>query len=143
PANGSARKPRLSSRRARPRPSGQAGRARNRLKAATPPKPAPIVSCAPAAAAARTRWTPRAARSHVLTAVDVDLRPVHVGRGFRAKHINDLDDLVGRAELMHGNLRDDLLGAGRENRGVDLAWRDGVDADPERTEIGRHLARER
>ena len=49
-----------------------------------------------------------------------------------------------RAEPVHRDLvRDDLLGAGREHRGVDLAGRDRVDAHAVRAEVGRHLARQR
>ena len=40
-------------------------------------------------------------------------------------------------------LRYDVFGAGREDRGIDLARRDGVDTDTERTEVRRHFARER
>ena len=42
--------------------------------------------------------------SHVLAAVDVDLRAVHVGRRLGAQHVDDLGDLVGGAEPVHRNL---------------------------------------
>ena len=74
--------------------------------------------------------------SHVLAAVDVDLGAVHVGRRLGAQHVDDLGHLVGRAEPLQRNLLDDLLGAGRQDRGVDLARRDGVDADAEPAEVG-------
>ena len=73
--------------------------------------------------------------SHMLAAVDVNLGTVHVRARVRAQHVNDLGDLVGRAEPLHRNLLDDLLGSGREDGGVDLAWRDGVDADAEPAEV--------
>src|SRR5450755_3477996 len=79
--------------------------------------------------------------SHVLAAIDVDLGAVHVRARLRAQHIDDLGDFVRRAEAMHRDLLlDDLLGAGRQDRGVDLAGRDRVDADAEPAEIGSHLA---
>ena len=36
----------------------------------------------------------------MLPAVDVDLGPVHVGRGLGAQDVDDLGDLVGGAEAM-------------------------------------------
>src|SRR5204863_2577404 len=81
----------------------------------------------------RTFSLVRRPSSYVLAAVDVDLGAVHVGRGVGAQHVDDLGDLVGGAETVHRDLmRDDLLGAGREDCGIDLARRDGVDADAER-----------
>ena len=63
----------------------------------------------------------------MLAAVAVDFGAVHVGAGFRTQHIDDLGDLVRRAEPVHRNLLlDDLLGARRQDRGVDLARRDRV-----------------
>src|SRR3954464_558039 len=68
-------------------------------------------------------------RSNVLPAVDVDLGAVYVGARLRAQHVDDLGDFVRRAETMHRNLvRDDILGAGRQDRGVDLAGRNRIDA---------------
>ena len=81
--------------------------------------------------------------SHMLAAVDVNLGAVHVRARVGAQHVNDLGDLVGRAEPLHRNLLDDLLGAGRENGGVDLARRNGVDADAEPPEVTCHFAGER
>ena len=61
-----------------------------------------------------------------------------------AQHVDDLGDLVGGAEAVQRNLvGHDVLGAGGEDRGIDLARRDGVDADAERTEVRRHLAGQR
>src|SRR6266536_449259 len=77
--------------------------------------------------------------SDVLAAIDVNLGPVQVRRSLRAQHVNDLRDLIRRAEPMQGNLRDDLLGPGGQDRGVDLAGRDGIDADPLRAEVVCHL----
>src|SRR5450759_2541755 len=79
----------------------------------------------------------------MLPAVDMDLGAVHVRARLRAQHVNDLGHLVGRAQALQRNLLDDLLGAGRQNRGVDLARRDRVDANAEAAEVARHLARER
>src|SRR6266480_5170108 len=82
--------------------------------------------------------------SDVLAAVDVDLGAVHIGRRVRAEHIDDLGDFVGRAEAMHWNLvGHDIGGPRRENRRVDLARSNGIDANAERTEVARHLAGER
>ena len=51
-------------------------------------------------------------RSHVLSAVDVNLCAVDVGAGIGAEHINDLGDLVGRAEPVKWDLLiHNLLGA--------------------------------
>jgi len=80
---------------------------------------------------------------HVLAAVDVDFRAVDVRRRLRAQHIDDLRHFVGRAEPMHRDHLDDLLGAGRKHRGIDLARRDGVDPHADRAEIhingGQHV----
>src|SRR6266403_2831065 len=81
---------------------------------------------------------------NMLAAVDVDFGAVHVGAGLRAQHVDDLRDLVGRAEPVHRDLLlDDLFGAGRKDRGVDLAGGDRIDAHADPAEIGRHLARQR
>jgi len=41
--------------------------------------------------------------------------------GLCAQHVDDLGDLVGRAEAVQRNLmRHDLLGARRQDRGIDL-----------------------
>src|SRR5947209_14609090 len=82
--------------------------------------------------------------SDVLAAVDVNLSAVHIGRGFGTEHINDFGDFVRRTEAVHWNLMGhDLRGPWGEDRGVDFARRDGIDADTERTEVGGHLASER
>jgi hypothetical protein len=65
----------------------------------------------------------------MLSAIEVDLGAVHVGRGLHAQHVDDLCRLVRRSEPVQVNVRDDFLGAGRQDRGVDLAGSDGVDAD--------------
>src|SRR5262249_29055987 len=60
--------------------------------------------------------------SDMLTAVDVDLGAVDVGRRLRAQRVDHARNFVGRAKPAERNLRNDLFrGAGRENRGVDLA----------------------
>ena len=69
------------------------------------------------------------AASHVLAAIDVDLGAVHVGTRVSAQHVDDLGDLVGSAEPLHWDLLNDLFRAGTTNRRVDLAGRNGVDAD--------------
>ena len=45
----------------------------------------------------------------VLAAIDVNLGAVHIGTRLRAQHVDDLGDLVGRAEPLHRNLLDDLV----------------------------------
>src|SRR5207237_8586617 len=76
----------------------------------------------------------------VLAAVDVDLRAVHVGTGFRAQHIDDLGHFVRCPKPVQPNLLlDYLVSAGRQDRGVDFPRRDGVDADAEAAEVRRHL----
>ena len=80
---------------------------------------------------------------NVLAAVDVDLGAVDVGRGIRAQHVDDLGNLVRRAEPVHRNILDDLFRTRRQHRGVDLAGRDRIDADAERAEVGGHLAGQR
>ena len=55
--------------------------------------------------------------------------------------MDHVGNFVRRAEAAHRNLLlDDLLRAGRQDRGVDLAGRDRVDPDAARPEIVRHLA---
>src|ERR1017187_3291065 len=71
----------------------------------------------------------------MLPAIDVDLGAVHVRARLRAQHVNDLGHLVGRAQALQRNLLDDLLGAGRQDCGVDLARRNGVDANAEAAEV--------
>src|ERR1700741_2069946 len=59
---------------------------------------------------------PLAQPSHMLPAVDVNLRAVHVRARVRAQHIDDLGHLVRRAQAMHRDLLGyDLLGAGGED----------------------------
>jgi len=56
--------------------------------------------------------------------------------------VDDVCHFVGRAEAAHRDLLlDDLLGAGRQDRGVDLPGRDRVDANAARAEVMRHFAR--
>ncbi len=61
----------------------------------------------------------------------------------RAQHVDDLGHLVGRAEPVQWDLLDDLVGAGRQDRRVDLARRDRIDPYAEPAEIEGHLARQR
>ena len=49
---------------------------------------------------------------HVLTAVDVDLGAVHVGRRIGAQHVDDLGNLVGGAKPMQRDMLHQCLGAG-------------------------------
>src|SRR5262245_33554361 len=79
-------------------------------------------------------------KSYVLAAIDVNLGAIHVGASLGAQHVDDFGHLVWRAGPVQGDVRDDGLGAGREDGGIDLARRDRIDTDPERTEVGRHLA---
>jgi hypothetical protein len=79
----------------------------------------------------------------VLAAVDVNLGAVHIRTRLRAQHVDDLRDFVGRAEPVHRNLLvHDLLGARREDRRVDLARRDGIDAhaDADRSRTPSHAS---
>src|SRR4051812_39759700 len=96
----------------------------------------------PSAAPQRTASLKAAARvrSNMLAAVDVQLRAGHVGTGVGAEEVDRLGDLVRRAEAVEGNLLHDLVRAGREDRGVDFAGRNGVDPHPERPEVPRHFA---
>ncbi len=81
---------------------------------------------------------------NVLTAVDVNLRAVHIGGRFGAQHVDDFRHFVRLAETLQRNLfLDDLVGAGRQDRGVDLAGRDCIDAHSDAAEIMRHLAGQR
>src|SRR3974390_2189904 len=81
---------------------------------------------------------------NVLSAVDMNLGAVHIGRRVGAQDIDDLCDFIRRAESMHGDvLRHDLLGARGQDRGVYLPRSDGVDPNAEWSKIGSHLARER
>src|SRR6185503_1282484 len=71
--------------------------------------------------------------SHVLAAVDVQLGAVDVARLVGAQEIDGLGHFLGLAEALQGDLLlHDLLGARREDGGVDLARRDGIDADAAR-----------
>ena len=78
----------------------------------------------------------------MLAAINVNLGAIHVRARIGAQHVNDLGDLVGRAEPLHRDVFDDLVRSGRQNRGVDLAGRYGVDANAEPAEVRRHLARQ-
>src|SRR5262245_46392458 len=80
---------------------------------------------------------------YVLAAVDLDLGAADVAGALLAQEVDDVSHLVGGAESSHGDLLlDDLLVAGRQDRGVDLAGRDRVDADTARPEVMCHLAGE-
>src|SRR5262245_30540903 len=68
--------------------------------------------------------------SDVLAAVDVQLRAADVARLVAAEEIDGLGHLLGLAQAPQWDLLlHDLVGARREDGGVDLARRDGVDAD--------------
>src|SRR5437868_9250705 len=78
--------------------------------------------------------------SDVLSAVDMDFSAVHVRARLRAQYINGFRHFVRRAEAMHRDfLLDDLVGARRQYRDVDLARRNGVDADDDASAIECHL----
>ena len=51
-------------------------------------------------------WTTPLGGSHVLAAVDVNLRAMDVGRRLGAQHVDDLGDLVGGAQPMQWDLLD-------------------------------------
>src|ERR1700749_4465062 len=78
-------------------------------------------------------------RSHVLAAVDMQLGTGNVARLLRAQIIDRLGDFLGKAEAAERQAFDELVGPRRQDRGVDLAGRDGVDANAERSEVRRHL----
>src|SRR5690606_12332129 len=80
---------------------------------------------------------------HVLAAVDRNLGARDVGGLGTAQGIDRGGALGRRAETLQGDARDQLIGAGRQDRGVDLAGANRVDPDAETGEIGRELARER
>ena len=69
----------------------------------------------------------------MLTAIDVQLRAIDVARWVGAQEIDDFGHLLREPEPAHGNVRNESLGAGRQNIGVDLARRDGVDRIPRGT----------
>src|SRR5260370_22561486 len=80
----------------------------------------------------------------MLSAIDKNLGAIHGRRSVGAQNIDDLGDFIRSAETMHWNLvRYDLLRARGQDRGIDLARSDGIDADTEWTEISCHFARER
>ena len=54
----------------------------------------------------------------------------------RAQEEDDVGDFRRRAQPPQRNRLDDLFRARRQDRRVDLAGRDGVDADAVRAEIG-------
>src|SRR5579872_1897501 len=78
----------------------------------------------------------------MLPAVDVQFGAGDVARLIRAQIIDRLGDFFRQPETAQRNRLDDLVRAGREDGGVDLAGRDRVDADAERAEVRRHLARQ-
>ena len=78
----------------------------------------------------------------MLSAIDVDFGAVHIARLVSAEKIDRFGDFFRRAEAAERDLGDDFVGAGGEDRGVDLAGRNGVDADAVRAEIGGHFAGE-
>ncbi len=80
---------------------------------------------------------------HVLAAVDVDLRAGDVGRLARAQEKDDVGDFRRGAQPAQRDRLDDLVGAGRQDRRIDLAGRDCIDADAVRPEIVRHFAGQR
>ena len=74
----------------------------------------------------------------------MDFGAVDVRTRLRAQHIDDLRHLVRRAQPMQRDLLlDDLLGAGRQDRGIDLTRCDRIDADADAAEIRGHLAGQR
>src|SRR4051812_17032642 len=82
------------------------------------------------------------AGSDMLPAIDVQFGAGHVGTRIGAEEVDRLRDLVRGAEPAHRKRLDDFLGAGRQDRRVDLARGDRIDAHAERTEIRRHLTGE-
>jgi len=105
-----------------------------------------IAAYAHALSAPSPRPLPRFAtarvHSHMLAAIDVQFGPCHVARLIRAQIIDRLGDFLRQAETAQRNRLHDLVGTGREDRGVDLAGRDRIDAHAERAEVRRHLARQ-
>ena len=65
----------------------------------------------------------------VLAAGDEDLGAGHIGRVARAQIEDRRRDILGRAEPVQRDARDQHLGLGRQHRGLDLARRHRVDAD--------------
>lgn len=62
-----------------------------------------------------------AVRLDVLPAVDVDFRAIHVGCAAGAEEVDQRSDLLRPAEAVQRDAAlDDLLGARRQDRGVDL-----------------------
>src|SRR5690349_19092982 len=81
---------------------------------------------------------------NVLAAVDLDLGAGNIACSLLAEEVDHVGHFVGCAETTHGDLfLDDLLGAGRQDRGVDLARGDSVHANATRSEVVRHFAGER
>src|SRR5215469_17777761 len=80
---------------------------------------------------------------HVLPAVDVQLGAGDVARLLRTEIIDRLGNLFRLAETAQRNRLDDLFRSRREDRGVDLARRNRIDANAERTKIRGHFAGQR
>src|SRR5665648_904516 len=93
--------------------------------------PSPIILIAK-----RTPWQVcGGAPSHMLAAIDMQLRAVDIARLVRAQEIDDLGHFLRLSEPAHGNVGEQRFGAGRENSRVDLAGRDGIDPDAARREV--------
>src|SRR5580693_536373 len=84
-----------------------------------------------------------AIRLNMLTAIDVQFGAGDIARLIRAQIIDRFRDFLRHAETAQRERLDQLFGARREDRGIDLARRDRIDAHTQRTKIGRHLACER
>jgi len=76
--------------------------------------------------------------------LNLDFGAAHIARALLAEEVDHIGHLIGRAEAPHGDLLlDDLVGAGREDRGIDLAGGDRIDTNAARAEVMGHLAGQR
>src|SRR5436305_12882188 len=82
-------------------------------------------------------------RVKMLAASDEDLGPGDIGGPLAAQVEDGRRDVLGRAEPVQRDARDQRLGFGRQHGGADLAGRHAVDADALWAELGGELARQR
>src|SRR6478672_12589621 len=88
--------------------------------------------------------TKRTIGSDMLAAVDRYLGAGNVCGARRAQELDQVSRLLGRAEPAHRYVAlDDLRRAGRQDRRIDLAGCDRVDANAHGREVMRHLSRQR
>src|SRR6516225_1647173 len=82
-------------------------------------------------------------KSHVLSTINGYFRTSDIARRIRAQEEDHLRNLLRRTDTVQRyNWRQLRFCLRRQDIGLDLAWRDRVDANPEWRVVMRHLARQ-